>query len=194
MMHGRRHRGSAGKARRVHRMKQVSHRAACAAIEDYYVPDDRLAPRRSFVPVRRGERFLASFNGSQGETVSTEQFELPFSASPNPSLQVSEPGEAREQIDTGWTLIQPKERGDAGGRLHGGSVESTKGAAADKRKDSAPSPHKTTVPVIRAPRTTSVAATPALDSTFSIQRFFMGCAAGFATAAMILITIRFAVG
>lgn len=194
MMHGRRHTGSAGKARRVHRMKQVSHRAACAAIEDYYVPDDRPAPRRSFVPVRRGERFLASFNGSQKETVSTEQFELPFPASANPSLQVSAPGEACEQIDTGWTLIQPQEDGSLEGRLHDRSKESTKSVAAGNGKESTTSPEKAPVSVIRAPRTTSVAATPAIDSTFSIRRFVMGCAAGFATAAMILITIRFAVG
>jgi hypothetical protein len=39
-----------------------------------------------------------------------------------------------------------------------------------------------------------VADTTPGDTTFSIRRFLIGCAAGLATAAMILMTIRLAVG
>jgi hypothetical protein len=169
---------------------------ASDAIEDYYLPDDRPGLQRSFVPVRRGERFLASFNGSRAEPLPTAQLELPFSTKGHSSSRPPNPGEVSEQLDTGWTLITPDENRKGAGEDERRSAESTTCTERDgertahfvaPRRDSA-------VPAIRAPRMSRVADTPPSDTTFSIRRFLIGCAAGLATAAMILMTIRLAVG
>lgn len=223
-MSTRRHGGITGKARRVHRLTRVSHRVASEAIDEYFMPDHRAAGSNSMVPVRRGQRFLASFNGRRGEPLPSQQLELPYPGDGG-SDGSRRPTASPEPLDTGWTLIRPDE-------AHRRSTDEEPAAARDRREggvaaaladgrpgharagtearptarpgspevgassESAPNAPKEPkpTPVIRAPRHPKTAAPEPTEDAFSIRRFLMGCAAGLATAAMILITIRLAAG